>query len=152
MNRVTTKFQELDHRFITFFEGRVIKFLRISIGVIYFLFGILKFLPQYSPAEELAVTTISLITFGLFSGKLALVSLAIIETIIGIGLIVNFKIRLIILLALWHMFCTFLPMIILPQATYTDTPYSLSLVGQYILKNLIIICALIAIYVESRKS
>ncbi len=42
-----------------------ITFLRISIGIIYFWFGALKFFHGYSPAEDLAINTINELTFGL---------------------------------------------------------------------------------------
>jgi hypothetical protein len=120
----------------------------MSIGLIYLVFGFLKFLPNFSPAEDLAVQTIELMTFGLFSGSLALYSLAFIETVIGLGLLLNIQPVWMIRIALWHMLCTFFPMILLPQATYTQMPYSLSIVGQYIIKNVVVIAALLALYIN----
>ena len=130
MKRVITRIRRWDDQVIDFLQPRIYQFIRISIGIIYVLFGALKFLPNYSPAETLAIETIELITLGIFEGSLALYSLAAIEVAIGIALILNFQLRWTIRIALWHMLCTFFPMFLLPKATYTDSPYSLSLVGQ----------------------
>ena len=151
MNKLTTKLKSFDEAFVAFFQPKIFGMLRISIGFIYVLFGALKFFPNYSPAEELAATTIDMITLGVFMGDTALMLLAIIEVGIGIGLMVNFKTKGMVMIALWHMVCTFMPMIVLPQYAYSNSPYSLSLVGQYILKNMIIISALIGIYTNHKK-
>lgn len=124
--------------------------LRISIGVIYTAFGALKFFPEYSPAEQLAADTICLITFDLLSGATACSVLAIIETAIGVSLMINFRPRVIIPITLWHMLCTFLPLFLLPKYAFNDDPFSFSIVGQYIFKNLIILSALLVLYKNVR--
>jgi len=151
MQRVISQIRSLDDKIISFIEVNGITLLRITIGLIYVLFGFLKFLPNYSPAEALAGETIELITFGVFSGKVALFSLAIIECLIGLGLMLQIQTKWVVRIALWHMLCTFIPMILLPNASFTQNPYSLSLVGQYILKNLIIVSALLLIYTNEKK-
>ena len=60
--------ERAETRFIQWFKPRAIDFLRLSIASIYLIFGGLKFLPNYSPAESLAGETISMITFGLIEG------------------------------------------------------------------------------------
>lgn len=127
---------------------RKLDFIRISIGVIFILFGALKFFPNFSPAEELAGRTIEMITFGMITGKLALVLLGILEVGIGISLAFKIYLRWTIPITLGHMICTFLPLFLLPEYSYTQAPTSLSLVAQYILKNLIIVTALLAIYCD----
>lgn len=152
MQRVLSTFRTFDEKLTDYIQENGIGLLRISIGLIYLIFGFLKFLPNYSPAEELAAQTIGLITLGVFSGKIALYSLAIIECGIGALLMAHVQTRWIIRIALWHMVCTFFPLIILPETAFTHDPYSLSLVGQYILKNLIIICALLIVYTSEKRS
>ena len=46
---------------------------------------------------------------------------------------------------------TFLPIFLFPEQVFTTSPLSLSLVGQYILKNLVIIGALFVLYAKSVK-
>ncbi|MDN5204326.1 doxx family protein [Fulvivirgaceae bacterium BMA10] len=125
--------------------------LRISIGIIYLWFGILKLFPHVSPAEDLAKDTISLLTFGEISGTISYTILAIWETAIGILLLFNRYLRITIIAALAHMSGTFAPLFILSETTFHELPTSLTLVGQYIMKNLVIVSALITI-IPQRKS
>jgi uncharacterized membrane protein YkgB len=67
--------------------------------------------------------------------------LAVWETLIGIGLITNKFMRLTILLLFLQMPGTALPLIILPDVVWTVFPYGLTLEGQYIVKNLVLIGA-----------
>ena len=43
------------------------------------------------------------------------------------------------------MVLTFTPLVFFPDLSFNDYPFSLTLIGQYIMKNLIIISALIVI-------
>ncbi len=146
MLRLTDYGRALENKFIKWLDRYALLCLRVSIGIIYTAFGALKFFPQYSPAEQLAADTICVITFDVLSGASACILLAIIETSIGLALIVNWKPRPVLLVTIWHMCCTFLPLIILPQYAFVDEPFSFSIVGQYIFKNLVILSALLVLY------
>lgn len=98
-----------------------------------------------SPAEDLATNTISLMTFGFISDKVILYGLATLETLIGIGLLFNLFIRITLLLLFIQMAGTFLPILFFPKEIFTHFPYALTLEGQYIVKNLIIVSAGIVI-------
>jgi len=126
--------------------------LRISIGIIYLWFGMLKFFPHLSPAEDLAKETIQILTFGFVSPHLSIILLATWETIIGLLLISGFFIRTAMPLVVTHMICTFTPLILLPHLSFTHSPYALTLVGQYIIKNIVIVSALIVIGSFQRKT
>lgn len=125
--------------------------LRISIGIIYLWFGALKYFPGVSPAEELAKETIHLLTFGLIRPELSLLLLAIWETVIGILLISGLFWRFTFWLVLIHMICTFTPLALLPHLSFSQMPFSLTLVGQYIIKNIVIISALWVIHSAEEK-
>jgi uncharacterized membrane protein YphA (DoxX/SURF4 family) len=131
---------------------RWLTILRISIGVIYLWFGVLKFFPGVSPAEELAKETIHLLTFKLINQDLSLLLLAIWETAIGVLLMGGLFIRFVIRVVLVHMICTFTPLFLLPAISFTAAPFSLTLVGQYIIKNIVIISALFVIDTAVKKS
>lgn len=133
-------------KLIKWLEFRGWSILRVSIGIIYLIFGLLKFFPQYSPAEDLAGQTINIITLGVIPPEIALMLLAVIETGIGLCFIFYYKFRVIIWITLWHMMCTFIPLIALPHFVYTSAPFSFSIVGQYIIKNLVIISAVLLLY------
>ena len=117
----------------------------VAIGLVYLWFGALKFFPGVSPAEDLAVETIHALTFQLFSDRLALVLLATWEVTVGIFLIVHLFRKITLYVALLHMILTFAPFILLPDLVFTVAPFGLTLVGQYIVKNLIILGILIVL-------
>ena len=116
-------------------------FLRISIGIIYLWFGTLKFFHGYSPAEDLAIKTINKLTFGLIPEPLNITLLATWECVLGILLIAGKWLRTALVLLLIHMVCTFTPLLFFPSVSFKYAPYGFTLVGQYIMKNIIIICA-----------
>ena len=122
-----------------------ITILRISIGTIYVWFGVLKFFPGVSPAEELAKETIHQLTFRLIGPDLSLLLLALWETSIGIMLMTGLYTRVVIRIVLVHMLCTFAPLFLLPGISFTSAPFALTLVGQYIIKNIVIVSALFVI-------
>ena len=125
--------------------------LVISIGIVYLWFGTLKLFPGLSPAEELAKETLSKLCFGLMPANITFCLLAIWEIMIGLFLILNFPKRLIVYLALLHMTLTFTPLFLLPDSSFTHVPYSLTLVGQYIIKNLILFSGLLFLLPENGK-
>lgn len=67
--------------------------LRISLGLVFLGFGVLKFFPGASPAQGLAVRTIETLTFGVVNGGTALLMTAIMETFIGITLVSGFALK-----------------------------------------------------------
>ena len=117
--------------------------LRISFGVIYFWFGILKFFPGMSPAEDLAKETIHVLTFGLIPDQVSIILLATWEVLLGLLFFSNLFQRFAVRFALLHMACTFLPLAFFPALSFSHVPYAFTLVGQYIVKNLVFIVALL---------
>jgi uncharacterized membrane protein YphA (DoxX/SURF4 family) len=115
------------------------KILSISIGIIYVWFGALKFFFGLSPAEQVAEQTIHQLTFGLMPDHVAITTLAIWECGLGIMLILRRYMRFTLLLMFVHMFFTFTPFIFFPHQTFMRMPYDFTLLGQYIMKNIIII-------------
>ena len=122
-----------------------ITILRVSIGIIYLWFGVLKFFPGVSPAEDLAKETIQLLTFGLLPPALSLFLLALWETFIGLFLVTGHFKRTTMGFVLTHMGLTFTPLILLPALSFTHAPFALTLVGQYIIKNIVIVSALLVV-------
>jgi uncharacterized membrane protein YkgB len=121
------------------------KLLAASIGILYIWFGLLKFFPQLSPADGLAKQTISLITLGFIPEKISIIILAIIEVTIGTLLVFNYQLKKVIVATLIHLSMTFIPVLFFPDISF-EAPFVLTLVGQYIMKNIVIICALLFIY------
>ena len=122
------------------------KLLAISIGIIYLWFGVLKFFPELSPADSLAKETISFVTLDIIPEKLSILILAFLEVSIGFLLVLNYQLKKVVIAALIHLIMTFIPMLFFPEISFSHTPFVLTLVGQYIMKNIVIICALLYIY------
>jgi uncharacterized membrane protein YkgB len=117
--------------------------LAISIGLVYLWFGALKFFPDLSPAEELAKSTVHVLTFGLIPDGVALILLALWETWIGIFLVFNVARKTVVFMALVHIIFTFTPLVFFPDQVFSGGMPFLTLLGQYIIKNLIIVAALL---------
>lgn len=120
---------------------RSLVFLRVSIGVIYIWFGALKFFHGYSPAEDLAISTINKLTFNLIPQPVNIILLAVWECALGILLVSGQWLRPVLVFLFLHLACTFAPLLLFPNISFKFPPYGFTLVGQYIMKNLIIICA-----------
>lgn len=120
-------------------------FLRVSVGVVFLWFGVLKFFPGLSPAQGLAIRTIDILTFGIFEESVIIYTLAIWETLIGVGLIFKIYMRETLALLFLQMIGTITPIFIFPGEVFTQIPYGLTLEGQYIIKNVVLISAGIAL-------
>jgi uncharacterized membrane protein YkgB len=120
-------------------SANAILLLRISIGIIFFWFGLLKFFKGLSPAETLAIKTIDRLTFHMLSERVIITGLAAWETIIGIGLIFKIYLRATLLLLFLQMLGTFTPLFLFPSDVFTHFPYALTIEGQYIFKNIVVI-------------
>lgn len=119
--------------------------LRISVGVVFLWFGILKFFPSASPAEDLAARTIETLTFGIVQPQLSLPVLAAWEVLIGLGLISGRFMRATLLLLIVQMLGTVTPLFLFPAETWTTFPIAPTLEGQYIIKNLVLVSAALVI-------
>lgn len=127
-----------------------VNILRISIGIIYFWFGLLKFFHGYSPAEALAIKTVHALSFGMVNDQYSITLLAIWECLVGIMMITGKWVRMALILLFVHMACTFTPLFLFPQDSFKYAPYSLSLLGQYIIKNIVIIASALVIWQEQK--
>jgi uncharacterized membrane protein YkgB len=115
--------------------------LRLSLGIVFLWFGVLKFFPNFSPAEELATRTISVLSWGRVPASVSLPILAGWECVIGIGLLVGWGLRGVLLLLYVQMLGTLSPIALFPHEVFTRIPYAPTLEGQYIIKNLVLISA-----------
>ncbi len=115
--------------------------LRISLGIVFLWFGVLKFFPNVSPAQELATRTIAVLTGGLIPDSVSLPLLAAWECVIGAGLLLGRGLRGILLLLYAQMLGTLTPIALFPQEVFLRIPYAPTLEGQYIIKNLVLISA-----------
>lgn len=128
-----------------------IALLRISMGAVIFGFGILKYFPGISPAEDLVMATTQLLTFELLPGRVALVLFATVECCIGLSLITGWGMRAsIYLLALWVV-GILSPVVLLPERLFSGPYHAPTLEGQYVLKDVILLTATLVIAIRLRR-
>lgn len=124
---------------------RALQLLQWSIGIVFFWFGALKFFPGLSPEEAIGAKTIVTLTFHIFTERHAAIILAVLETVIGLGLLTGFFPRFVLLLLFFQMLGTFTPLFLFPNETFQHVPYAPTLQGQFIIKNLILLSAAAAL-------
>ena len=139
-------YDELDIFITKFMSKWGITFLRYSLGLIYIWFGILKPF-GLSPAQELIENTV----YWFDNPKTFVPILGWWEVIIGLTMCIKPLIRVSIFLLFIQMPGTFLPLILLPEVCFNNFPFGLTLEGQYIIKNLIIISAALVVGSTVRK-
>ena len=137
---MNTRLEQVDIMITNFMEKWGISLLRYSLGIIYIWFGALKPL-GLSPAQELVENTV----YWFEDPKTFVPILGVWEVVIGITICIKPLIRVALFLLFIQMPGTFLPLILFPEVCFTDFPIGLTLEGQYIVKNLIIISAAIVV-------
>jgi uncharacterized membrane protein YkgB len=110
--------------------------LRVSMGIIFFWFVGLKLVPGLSPAEGLIRASLPFLPMEIF-----LPTLAVWEMLIGLGFITGKFLRITILLLFLQMPGTISPVFLRPDLVFAQFPFGLTLEGQYIIKNLVLVSA-----------
>jgi uncharacterized membrane protein YkgB len=131
--------KKIDVRLIDLLNNISMQALRISLGIIFIWFGALKVFAE-SPANDLITKTIYW-----FDPAIFIPVLGVWEMAIGICLLIPALTRVGLFLLALQMPGTFLPLILLPEVCFTSFPFDLTLEGQYIIKNLVLIGAAMAV-------
>ena len=130
---------EVDDTVTTEMDRWGVPILRVAIAVVFVWFGALK-LFGISPAGDLVASTVYVVDPALFVPVLGVW-----EVVIGLCLCYRPLIRFGIFLLFLQLPGTFLPIVLLPEVVFTAVPYGLTVEGQYIIKNLVIIGAALVI-------
>lgn len=134
------KLSDLDNLVVNFMDRTGLIFLRFAIGVIFIWFGALKTIGEISPAYDLVAATVYWLT-----PEIIVPILGLWEVAIGLAFLFTPLTRIAIFLLMLQMPGTFLPLVLLPEVCFTVFPFGLTLEGQYIIKNLVIIGAALVI-------
>jgi uncharacterized membrane protein YkgB len=145
MHTLYVQFNHLDKKVIHWLARNGLTLLRISLGVVFLWFGALKVIPGLSPAEGLIRTSMPFLPMDLFLPFLALW-----EMLIGLGFISGKFTRLTVLLMLLQMVGTISPLFLRPDLTFTVFPVGLTIEGEFIIKNLVLISAALVIAATAR--
>ncbi|WP_137992719.1 DoxX family membrane protein [Streptomyces vilmorinianum] len=119
--------------------------LRISVGILFLWFGVLKFTPAMSPAEDIAIRAMGVMTFGAVPAEVSRPLLATMEVAIGLGLVTGILLRLALTVFFVHMLGVFSTLVILADEVWSSAPFVPTMDGQYILKNIVLIAACLAV-------
>ena len=113
--------------------------LRISLGLVFVVFGALKFIPAASPVEDLVSRTWSTLSFGVIDGYAALAITGALEVFVGLTFITGIFLR-IGLLALAATFVgIFSPLVFFTGELFATAGPTLT--AQYILKDVVLVAA-----------
>ena len=137
-------FDEIDRKISAFMGRWGTVAVRISFGIIFIWFGILKPL-GISSAEPLVIATVPWLP--VFDGETWVSIIGWWEVAIGIAFLFRRSIRVAVALLALQMVGTFMPLVFLPEVTFQagHFPYGPTLEGQYIIKNLMIISAALVV-------
>jgi uncharacterized membrane protein YphA (DoxX/SURF4 family) len=137
--RELSDIKKFDLKLITFLNRVSLPALRISLGIVFIWYGVLKVFGD-SPANDLITKTVYW-----FNPDVFIPILGIWEAAIGLCLLVPSFIRVGLFLLALQMPGTFLPLVLLPEVCFVSIPFNLTLEGQYIVKNLVLIGAAMAV-------
>jgi uncharacterized membrane protein YkgB len=120
--------------------------LRVSLGVLFVWFGMLKIF-EVSPVSELVARTVYWV-----DPDLIVPLLGVFEVMVGVLLLLGRALRLTLLLFLVQMLGTFLTFIVLPNVTFRDgNPFLLTVEGEFVVKNLVLIAAALVVGTTVRR-
>jgi len=124
------------HRIAKLLARHSIGLLRVSLGLVFLGFGMLKFFPGLSPAEPLVVRTMEVLTLGIIPGPVALAGVAALETFIGLALLIGGRMLGFGLLALAAAMVGILsPLVLFAGDLFGSGP---TIEAQYILKDVVL--------------
>ena len=128
--------QRFDEIVIPFLQRWGVPALRVSLAIVFIWFGALKIL-GVSPVVDLDASTVYWVDPDWF-----MPALGVVEVLVGLGLLLNRWIRAVLLVLALQMAGTFLVFFLLPEIAYQDgNPLKLTVEGEFILKNLVLLAA-----------
>ena len=119
--------------------------LRLSMGLIFLGFGLLKFFPGVSPAEGMAVATFDQLTLGLLPDELSRLLVATFETVLGVLLLTGWVPRIALAMLALQIVGILSPLVLLSGELFAGPFGAPTLEGQYVLKDLILAAAALVI-------
>jgi uncharacterized membrane protein YkgB len=132
-------FDELDRNISRTLRQWGMPALQLSLGIVFIWFGALK-LVDLSPAADLVRNTVYW-----WDPEVFLPLLGVWEIVIGVCLLIRPLVRVAIPLLLLQMPGTMLPLVLLPEVCFTRVPFGLTLEGQYIVKNIVLVAAALVV-------
>lgn len=145
MENLFERFDRLDSALNRWLVDNSIALLRVSLGLVFLVFGALKFFPGMSPIEELATQTTTALTFGLVPPGVGLVMIAALECAIGLCFVTGRFLRVGVWLMGAQMLGALSPLVLFPGELFTGPFYAPTLAAQYIVKDVVLVTAALVI-------
>lgn len=128
-------FQALDKHFISEMHHWAIPTLRITLGIVFVWFGVLK-LAQVSPAASIMAAT-----YWFFPLDIFMPVLGVWECLIGIGLLAKHGLRFALALLWLQMFGILIALFLYPPMFFIGNIFILTFEGEFVIKNVVLIAA-----------
>jgi putative oxidoreductase len=130
------RLERLDSRILAFLERAALPLLRVSLGLVFVWFGVLKIAGE-TPVTELVADTVYWVDPSWFVPLLG-----VFEVVVGIGLLLGRLLRIVLALFALQMMGTFLVLVIQPEVAFQDgNPLLLTTEGEFVIKNLVLLSA-----------
>jgi len=139
-----------DARITPWLARQSLPLMRMSLGLVFLAFGILKFIPGASPAEDMAKDVMDGLTLGLMPGWLGLVLVAAMETAIGLSLLTGRYLRVGIALLGMAMVGVLSPLVLFPGDLFSREYNAPTLAGQYVVKDVVLLTAALVVGLRER--
>jgi len=153
MERNAGRFQpinRIDAKLTPWLARHSLELMRISLGFVFLAFGVLKFFPDASPAESMAIDAMNGLTFGIVPGSVGLVLVAAMETAIGISLLTGKYLRIGIALLGMAMIGVLSPLVLFPGELFSRSYNAPTLEGQYVVKDVVLLTAALVVGLRER--
>ncbi|MGI9825288.1 DoxX family membrane protein [Agromyces sp. Marseille-Q5079] len=123
--------------------------LRVSLGLVFLVFGVLKLFPGVSPVEALVERTWSALSFGIVDGYAALALTAALETFVGISLVTGVLLRIGLLALAGTFVGIFSPLVFFGSELFSAVGPTLT--AQYILKDIVLVAGAMVVAATALK-
>jgi putative oxidoreductase len=128
--------RHLDRQVGGFFSRWGVTALRVSLAVVFIWFGALKIFGE-TPVADLVANTVYW-----FDSDWVVPALGVVEVIVGLGLLFQVAMRAVLGLFFIQMIGTFLVFLLQPEVAFQNgNPLLLTVEGEFVVKNLVLIAA-----------
>lgn len=140
----------LDAQVMQWLTRNSVPLVRISLGFVFLAFGLLKFFPGISPAEDIAIRTTEALTLGIVEGEAARLFVALMETAIGVSLLTGRYLRIGVALLGIAMVGVLSPLALFPGDLFSREFNAPTLEGQYVVKDIVLLTSALVVALKQR--
>ena len=133
---MSDSFDRFDRMVVAALERWSVPLLRVSLGIVFLWFGVLKVF-GVTPVADLVAATVYWVDADWF-----VIFLGVVEVMVGAGMIFRRGLRVILAVFLGQIAGTFLVFLLLPEVAFQDgNPLKLTVVGEFVVNNLVLLSA-----------